>query len=196
VSECLLYPQVLEVFLLEFPVEEPHLHLLHEATDALGLEHHHLLPLQVLLPVLLHHCQQEVAHHPALVEQGLLVALDDAPAELVERLRVADDGEVLVGGAGGELVGLQVDCVLVDVALDALVVLAQQPNHLALLLAVHEAEDGRLALPHLAQELLLAADLIFQRGHRLLVLCALILQVAEVSFPFGYDLGDGLLAGD
>lgn len=109
----------------------------------------------------IHGHDDEIAHHPVLDLCVNAVLLDDGP---VERLHLVHDVllDVLEGGGlvvevAGHLVGLQVDGVLVDVRLDAFVVLADHPQHQVGLL-VDEVGDLLLCELGLPQQLGVLGD--------------------------------------
>lgn len=81
VGQEVFNPEVFEVLLLQFPVAQPHLHLLHVLDDPTSLEVHYLPHLCTLSPVLIANLQHKLLHPEALLLQGLLFAMEQVFAE-------------------------------------------------------------------------------------------------------------------
>lgn len=72
---------------------------------------------------------------------------------------MADDGKVFISKAGGKLVGLQVDCIFVEITLDLLVLFASHFYHLGFVLAIHKIKNSLLPFLDTPQKLLLFGSL-------------------------------------
>lgn len=67
---------------------------------------------------------------------------------------MTDDGQVLVGKARGQLIGLKVDGIFVEIALDLLVLFTGHFYHLGFILVIHKIENSLFPLLDIPQKLL------------------------------------------